>query len=495
MTHLLFETFHRVTEGELNPFVNIQTDFRAELKKFIGNGHKLVLYHHVSYEPANVSGSMYKDHVTYWFKDYHEINPAPGKHPILKNPCAFVLMPEIGLPNHGEQLAASYQLYPDKIELAVEQSLENLCNLTTRFHYYNILFETEYNRVRKVLYSEVFSKKKSSARQRYISDVQNLVKDNIEKIRQSFNNAPENWHHNISGDFSEADIYKLLLQYLEGILAHLYRNYRQYMNLLQEAPFFHRLEALYRRDELLQYIMEYIEDDYPDPLLGKVFLEMLEGFRNPNHSIPLGSLEKFEKLVVETYRVFRENESTSSDLVAETLSEIYQHQGLNSNQFIYYRMCHHECMLKQLTHTQKLQYLKQKIRKYKKLDIMVNDSYNPYHPSLATTMIDWCKDKVRYYKDVVSGKLPDEGEKKITFLGSVAEMAAIFRAIYEVRIQKEDNRSEFSKWICRKFCTPKAEMISGQSFHNKFLVVDPKAAERAQQTVMELYNMLERFKG
>ncbi|MBL6447645.1 hypothetical protein JMN32_15110, partial [Fulvivirga sp. 29W222] len=228
-----------------------------------------------------------------------------------------------------------------------------------------------------------------------------------------------------------------------------------------------------------------------DDMLREVLHEFLSSFSSRECSMPLSSLGKFEMLVERLHVILRENKDRPSTFISELITDVLLTEGFNSTQFVYYLIRQNKSVIQFLNFPQRKEYLKGRIKKYKKLLSSGPNIYNPYHVAVSEAMISWCKKQISICR-------PNEktsSTSKFSYAGTVAELATLFRGLHEAGLIPDINGSDLSRTVTNLFNTTRAEQISSQSFYNKFLTVDYKAASRIQQQFQMAIDRLDDLKG
>ncbi|MBL6447619.1 hypothetical protein JMN32_14975 [Fulvivirga sp. 29W222] len=392
MDAFLLETFHNIITGDLNPFMNKNRDFNKLLSGQVESGAKLLSYNHTYFTEDHIE---YVNANSYWFKGLHDIYPMYSKHQISKEKYPNLLTRVNNLPADRKVLT-TLQYYPGQIELVLEVCHEHLTSEEARFYYYNLLLYQEYRKVIDTLNKKLSNEDTLSE---YIKSIQSLLEQYLQTIDNNYNPSGSfEWHLLIDQEFTEQDIFKLMKQYLQGMVHHLYSNYRQYLNLDHKAYYFlHRITVKYKSKEI-NYIYEALGEHAVDDMLSDIIQGFISSFTSRECSIPLSSLGKFEVLVDRLHDILEKNKELPGANTSELIADALFMEGFNSPQFIHYLIRQNESTIQHLNREECREYLKERIKKYKKLLATDENIYNPKYIAVGDAMMSWCRKRASICK-------------------------------------------------------------------------------------------------
>ena len=487
MNTFLLEAFHNIIEGDLNPFSNKDRDFAALLDDQVQNGAKLFSYNHTHFTNESIE---YVEANSYYFKGLHDIYPMHSKHQIRNDKYPHLLTKVSGLPAN-RKVINTFQYYPGQFELVMETDHTSMDNLESRFYYYNLLLDCEYKNVIDTLYKKLFILSDKGNIKKYVSNIQSLLERYINIIDTNFNpTGSSEWHLIIDTELSERDIFKLMKQYLEGMVLHLYTNYREYLDLERRSYYFLQRIAIKNKYKQIDFIYESLGNDSVDSSLKDVVHEFITSFGDNKSQMPMSSICLFELLLDRLHVILRENKDRSSTYISGLVSDAFFREGYNAYSFVYYLVEQHESVMHYLQDPQRVEYLKESIQKYKSLSSTNQLVFNPNYESVREVLTSWCRNQISNIQD--SSILQET--LKIIFPGTVSELAALFRGLKEVGLFGGINDMESARIFSSLFCTERVASISTHSFYNKGRNIDPKAITIVQAHFQAAIDKLERLK-
>lgn len=487
METLLLATFHQMIEGDLNPFMNEVRDFKTLLNEEVENGAKLLSYNHTYFTKDNIE---YVEANSYYFKGLHDIYPMHSKHQIRNDKYPHLLTRVSGLPAN-RKVINTFQYYPGQFELVMETDHTSMDNMESRFYYYNLLLDREYRSVIDTLYRKLFILSDKEDVKKYVSNIQSLLERYINLIDTNFNSTGSSeWHLIIDTELVERDLFKLMKQYLEGMVFHLYTNYRDYLDLERRSYYFLQRIAIKNKYKQIDYIYEALGSDLVDNSLKDVVHEFITSFGDNKSQMPMSSICLFEVLIDRLHVILRENRDRSSTYVSSLVSDAFFREGYNAYPFVFYLVEQHESVMHYLRDPHRIEYLKESIEKYKSLSSTGQLVFNPHYAPVREVLLSWCRNQISNIQDA---SVPQE-TFKITFPGTVSELATLFRALKEVGLFGNINDMEFARILSSLFCTERVASISVSSIYNKSRVIDQKAICNVQAHFKTAIDSLERLK-
>ncbi len=495
MKEFLFENFHKTIEGKLNPYQNnININYEKKLDEFLSKGIKPNSFIRVEYaeKRSGDNNEPIKHH--YWFRDYWKLFPDKIDVAIRETPSSELLSMAKGAIDENDTVIGAYQFTGSSVELIIEPNTEVLSKYELRLHYYNLLFRTEYSKIIHGIdfYTSINTEKKP--KRKFIGGMQESVYRYMSRIGHLFHVDDPYWHKDTEAE-SETAIFKLLLQYLDGIMLYVYENYREYLNLtLNASPCIRKIHRLNLEHHILKVDTLLSAGHFSNSLKIAV-KEITDVAVNLEYDHTLSTTLASEKLIIGIADVLGGSEDSNEQSISSRIEYQCRHYGLNSSSFVYHLKHNIEVALQSVAIDRKAVFIKDLMRKLNNERPISKLKFNPALLPLKEQIENWL---LELLTSLEKEEVPRHGkgtvERKLKFKDSIAVLGVLLHGVFEIGILDWESKREAAQFASKVIATSGTNDISVKNLYNKLLYPNYKACEKAQKHLIGVHDVIEALK-
>jgi hypothetical protein len=306
--------------------------------------------------------------------------------------------------------------------------------------------------------------------------------------------------YSLSGQYTQADLCKIVYQYLEKVQRHIERYFTKYLSFDASIPYRSRLLSSVEINKKLKVVYKRLEENNLDEKLLKIINRLLTKLSH----ITLEERFTYQALIYhkmvldELYAALQANEGS---LTNELLIEILYRLNFNSVDFFHYLTSRIEGMVaaeEKYEDKKALLYFYQKM--YRQQPIKKNIFYHKSLLSIKSQVLKWVKEEIYYLEKIWGSKLAADKkdnsieQNKMTTQLSVAQLAYLFKIMHETGIISVKSQWDIFRFLQENVSSKRKETISAQSLNNKYYNVESATKASVKDMLLKMLQYINKAK-
>lgn len=466
--------FHKIIYGDDSPLHNSPNDYSqhlAFLKNRYPDGEK---HYKVKLRRIGDQGFEICHFQEFCFSDLENIiyhDGTPGREKPMLTSITEAVCQKIGF-KAEDILHSNYYSEQDTVhfEANIKIAYEDLPVHEVKFHYYKTLLFEAVRDVYQKLHNDVFAFRSEKEIKLYLKNHHALHTGYVNVILRDFI-PKEHWNslYQISTEHTVIDIFKMIIQQLEDILAYIEQSFACYLDLNLAVPYKSRLIFAMEYSEKLSEVLNHLEHSEMDGKLREIVLRPFESLGEfKPYTFSYQDQQYHETYLLAFYQAIKEGRQ----MCRKSLILILWQVNFNAPKFFKYLTyrIHLEIQEKQ-TIEEKLMLLHYYQKLCNQLAIKTQLCYNTHLLPLKDQMSQWLKEEIYYLKNQGPNTLLENQEKKIQVKMSVAQLSLVARALFETGLI-DGTRKDLLRFLSSHFRTDQQGNISVDSLTGKYYKIE-----------------------
>jgi uncharacterized protein YcgL (UPF0745 family) len=221
------------------------------------------------------------------------------------------------------------------LEITAQLDFAELQPQEARFHYYRSLLHDEVTRIKQSLHHQTFRLQSEKQVELFIQNHQHALETLTQSLLSYLDEQDRKHIYSLSGQYTQADLCKIVYQYLEKVQRHIERYFTKYLAFDASIPYRSRLLSSVEINKKLKVVYKRLEENNLDEKLLKIINRLLTKLSH----ITLEERFTYQALIYhkmvldELYAALQANEGS---LTNELLIEILYRLNFNSVDFFHY---------------------------------------------------------------------------------------------------------------------------------------------------------------
>ncbi|WKN44894.1 hypothetical protein [Tunicatimonas pelagia] len=493
------ETFHQIVSGELHPARQPKEATSAQLTSLRQHQDRLTIQYLIRFtKPKNGHSSLisYRPFGALISEAHlflHSLSAEDNPDQLSRLQKLFIQASGVSESTVSQSaLFASPTHY--HLSILLSRDFASLSPEEIRYWYYDHLLAQEIEQFKRCFHERVFSLESEEKIRLYVQNHQSQLETFTDIVLEQLSREEQKRVHQISGEYTLTDVYKLIYQHLEIALAHIERHFMKYLDLTNRAPY--RSKILF--SEALRTKVDFIDDRIGgssiNPALREILTKPLSKLSDiqDEEEFTYHELFYFQKFLREFYRALSlENEEITDGIITETL---YQ-TNYNATDFVKYlsdqireEADQHESMM------DKLEVLYRHLKEYNQHHCKVNvPCYG--HRSIQEQMIGWLDEEIGYLTKVMEAKIKQNAARTFAKIETPLSVSAV---IYFLRLQKKvgmiSNRhhADVMRCMAENVSTQRKKDITLHSIERKYYNVEDSTKQKLRDYLQQIIDLIDK---